>query len=91
LADFNFCCFSKINDQSIAYGLEYPLFDILEEPIKNNIELLLDEHNWISERIICDLYNVRKKIVCNICLTPKVFLFLGKIWVFVCSLQTVGF
>lgn len=48
-----------MEDRSIAIGLEYPLFNILEEPIKNNIELLLDEeHDWISERKICDLYTV---------------------------------
>lgn len=44
----------------MANGLEYPLFNILEEPIKNNIDLLLNEESgWISETKICNLYNVR--------------------------------
>lgn len=89
-ANLIFCWFRKTNDQTLAYGLEYPLFSVLEEPIKNNIEILLDEYDWISERIICDLYNVKKKkkTVYSICSGTQSFLifFLGKIWVFICSL-----
>ncbi|XP_025414906.1 uncharacterized protein LOC112686707 [Sipha flava] len=45
-------------EKKMINGLEYQLFYILEESIKNNIELLLDEneHCWISERNICTLY-----------------------------------
>lgn len=53
--------FSTIVDQQLANELEYPLFNILEEPIKNNIKILLEEQpSWITERQICNLYNVRK-------------------------------
>jgi len=53
--------FSKNNDQQISNGLEYPLFNILEESIKTNIEQLLNEvPGWISDGQMCNLYIVRK-------------------------------
>lgn len=58
---FKLLNYSRNEDQCLADGLEYPLNYILEEFIKNNIELLLNEKLcWISERIISDLYIVRK-------------------------------
>lgn len=50
----------------MANGLEYPLFNILEEPIKNNIDLLLNEEDgWIPETKICNLYIVRTYLLLN--------------------------
>jgi hypothetical protein len=71
-------------------GLEYQLFYILEESIKNNIELLLDEneHCWISERNICTLYIVRNMRLWYILINYSFkisHLFLGKIWIFIFS------
>lgn len=44
-------------DSIIAKGIEYPLCNILEESVKNNIELLFDENpNGLFEREISDLY-----------------------------------
>lgn len=58
---FNFFLFSCYYNNHITDGLEYPLFNILEESIKSNIESLLDENEecWISDRNICTLYIVR--------------------------------
>ncbi|VVC24370.1 OST-HTH/LOTUS domain,Tudor domain [Cinara cedri] len=51
---------STITDEKLANGLEYALFDILEEKIKNNIESLLEEQpGWIPESQICDLYKTK--------------------------------
>ncbi|CAH1731848.1 unnamed protein product [Aphis gossypii] len=48
---------NKNNDQQISNGLEYPLFNILEESIKTNIEQLLNEvPGWISDGQMCNLY-----------------------------------
>lgn len=48
---------SQYDDQQISNGLEYPLFYILEESIKNNIEKLLNEvPDSISDRQMCNLY-----------------------------------
>lgn len=48
---------NKYDDQQISNGLEYPLFNILEETIKTNIEQLLNEiPDWISDRQMCNLY-----------------------------------
>ncbi|XP_026817471.1 uncharacterized protein LOC113556613 isoform X2 [Rhopalosiphum maidis] len=48
---------NKYDDKLISNGLEYPLFNILEESIKTNIEQLLDEvPGWISDRHMCNLY-----------------------------------
>lgn len=47
----------EYDDRQISNGLEYPLFNILEETIKNNIEQLLNESpGWISDRQMCNLY-----------------------------------
>lgn len=54
--------FSTGEHQRITYGLEYRLFNILEESIKKNIELLLDEQpSWIRESEIYNLYNVTRQ------------------------------
>lgn len=48
---------NKHDDQQISSGLEYPLFNILEEKIKSNIEELLNEiPGFISDRQLCNLY-----------------------------------
>jgi len=48
---------NKYDDQRISNGLEYPLFNILEETIKTNIrQLLNDIPGWIFDRQICGLY-----------------------------------
>ncbi|XP_060856292.1 uncharacterized protein LOC132934018 [Metopolophium dirhodum] len=49
---------NRYDDQRIYNGLEYPLFYILEETIKTNIEQLLNEiPGWISDIQIYSLYN----------------------------------
>uniref|UniRef100_A0A2H8TL94 Tudor domain-containing protein 5 n=1 Tax=Melanaphis sacchari TaxID=742174 RepID=A0A2H8TL94_9HEMI len=51
---------NKYDDQQISNGLEYPLFNILEETVKTKIEQLLNEvPGWISDGQICNLYMVR--------------------------------
>jgi len=48
---------NKYDDQQISNGLEYPLYNILEETIKTNIEQLLNEiPGWISDTQMCSLY-----------------------------------
>ncbi|XP_022182347.1 uncharacterized protein LOC111042113 [Myzus persicae] len=48
---------NKYEDQQISNGLEYPLFYILEDTIKTNIEQLLNEvPDWISDGQMCSLY-----------------------------------
>lgn len=48
--------------QKIAYKLEYRFINILEESVMRNIASLLDEQpDWILEKELCDLYNVKEK------------------------------
>lgn len=56
--------FSLKADRSLANGLEYKLFYLLEAPIKNNLEILLNEQRFfIDETNLNNLYTVSTYLV----------------------------